>query len=156
MFRRPMCNFSSISSSTSVILSVLCDIMLYSQKRREGTMRHSHSTIFFPQHSSRLESISQCVNKKKKKKHNQPQKSYLQLQMSGREYISPVIFLNRQEVKTFVLLPHSTKSLGPCQKCVLVQNFDLHIWLCWHDFSLLCVQLVCCVSSENTCQELGY
>lgn len=38
--------FFSISSSASAISSDLSDIMLYSQKRREGIVRHFHSSIF--------------------------------------------------------------------------------------------------------------
>lgn len=90
------------------------------------------------------------------KKPNQAQKSYLYLKMREKDYIWPVISLNQQEIKAFVFLPASTKSLGSCQKCVLVQNFGLRIWLCWHDFSLLCVWFVCCISCENKFQEMGY
>lgn len=126
--------------------------MLYPQKRREGIVRHFHSISFF---RSILLDLNQYRNVSNKKTQPSPKKLLISKDERERDYIWPVISLNQQEIKAFVFLPVSTKSLGFCQKCVLVQNFGLRIWLCWHDFSLLCVWFVCCISCENKFQ-MGY
>lgn len=138
MFRRPMCNFTSTSSSACVILSILCDTMLYSLKKKKKERKWDYYILGFSSsiHLDLLQYLSVSLKNKTKKHTNNNkiewQKNWRQV---GRNYIQQIIFLGWQKVKT-----QTFKSFCQCSapirnvhwyKTLICTSGSLLSWLLW-------------------------